>query len=184
MLGCLENLGQVQLMEVTMSIRSKTGRAVYAKRRGARFAAAALTAIAVQVSPAVSDTPGRYTMSPTEGGMLKLDTATGIVAFCTRKPGAAAGDWTCAPVSDGEQALRRRIEGQEAEIAALKEQLRKADDLAGIGDPRNEPPAAPRKSLPDEKDVEQAFDYFERMMKVIRERMKRLEGGEKPGTPL
>lgn len=149
---------------------------------GVSVAVAVAGAAAWATSP-TPEAPGRFTMTPTDGGMLKLDTATGLVSFCTKAQGAPAAEWSCAPVKDGEQALRSRIEGLEAEIAALKDQLRKMDELAGIGDPSKEPPT-PRQSLPTEKDVEQAFDYFERMMKVIRERMKRLEGAEKPGTPL
>jgi len=133
---------------------------------------------------AASDAPGRFTMSPTDGGMLKLDTATGAVSFCTR----AAGDWACAPVKDSEKALRDRIGGLEGEIVALKEQLKRMDEIAGIGDPdrdagKDSRPGA-KPTLPTEKDVEQAFDYLERMMKTIRERMQRLEGQEKRGTPL
>ncbi|MFM9977188.1 MAG: hypothetical protein ACKVOP_03980 [Sphingomonadaceae bacterium] len=146
------------------------------------------TCVAIVPAAAASDAPGRFTMSPTDGGMLKLDTATGAVSFCTR----AAGDWACTPVKDSEKALRDRIGGLEGEIVALKEQLKRMDEIAGIGDPdrdagkeagRDARPGA-KPTLPTEKDVEQAFDYLERMMKTIRERMQRLEGQEKRGTPL
>jgi hypothetical protein len=138
-----------------------------------------------------AETPGRYTMTPADGGMLKLDSATGAVSFCTRPAG---GEWACTPTKDGEQKLRERITGLEAEITALKDQLQQMDQIAGIGDPRKEtapgtggsgpPGGKPDLKLPTEKDVEQAFDYFERMMKTIRERMKRLEQEGKPSTPL
>ncbi|MDZ4841131.1 MAG: hypothetical protein SH859_03160 [Hyphomicrobium aestuarii] len=146
--------------------------------------AIAASSVAMEPAAAASDAPGRFTMSPTDGGMLKLDTATGAVSFCTR----AGSDWACTPVKDSEKALRDRIAGLEGEIVVLKEQLKRMDDIAGIGDPDREagkdarPGAKP--TLPTEKDVEQAFDYLERMMKTIRERMQRLEGQEKRGTPL
>jgi hypothetical protein len=153
---------------------------------------ASLALLATAMAPAfaapnqpIREVPGRYTMTPADGGMVKLDTATGAVSFCTRAPGGPAADWSCAPVKDAEQALQRKIDALDGEILVLKDQLRKMDELAGIGDPSKEQPSAKsKKALPTEKDVEQAFDYFERMMKVIRERMKRLEGAEKPSTPL
>lgn len=129
---------------------------------------------------ATGDAPGRYSMTPADGGMMRLDSMTGAVSFCTRP--APGGEWSCTPVKDAEQVLRQRIEALEAEVTVLKDQLRKMDELAGIGDPGKEPPRSPKPALPNEKDVEQAFDYLERMMKTIRERMKRLEDGDKPGT--
>lgn len=130
---------------------------------------------------ATPDAPGRYTMTPADGGMIRLDTATGAVSFCTR----TSGDWSCAPVKDGEQALRSKIQSLEGEIVSLKDKLREMEEIAGLGDPEKEK-AAPRAkpSLPSEQDVEQAFDYLERMMKKLKERMERLEGKQTPGTPL
>lgn len=139
---------------------------------------------------AADDKPGRFTMMPTDGGALKLDTATGAVSLCTR----ASGDWACVPTQDGEQALRQQIEGLKAENDVLKDQLVKMEELAGIGDPRKTegPLGGPRPGggsdskmgLPTEKEVDQAFDYFESMVKKLRERFNKLEGPSKHGTPL
>ncbi|MBX9925176.1 MAG: hypothetical protein K2Y05_02355 [Hyphomicrobiaceae bacterium] len=151
-------------------------------RVAASCAVAALIAGVAAFAPgAEADVPGRYSMSPAEGGMLRLDTATGAVSFCTR----AGGDWSCAPVKDGEQVLRSKVQSLEAEVASLKDKLRAMDEIAGIGDPEKEQKRADAKpALPTEKDVEQAFDYLERMMKTLRERMQRLEGKDNRGTPL
>ena len=132
---------------------------------------------------AAEEKPGRYTMTPTEGGALKLDTLSGAVSFCTR----ADGDWACKPTKDGEAVLRREMEGLRGEIDVLKDQLTKMEEIAGIGDPNKagqRPGAGPQASLPTEKDVDQAFDYFEKMVKKLRERLNKLEGNEKKGTPL
>jgi hypothetical protein len=143
--------------------------------------------LAATATLAADDKPGRYTMSPTDGGMLKLDTVTGAVAFCTR----VDGDWACKPTKDGEQTLRREIDGLKSEIGVLKEQLTKMEEIAGIGDPSKVDgprPGGPgpqaRTDLPTEKDVDQAFDYFERMVKKLRERLNKLEGDDKRGTKL
>jgi hypothetical protein len=128
-----------------------------------------------------ADKPGRYTMTPTDGGMVKLDTATGATSFCTR----SGADWSCTPTKDGDQALRQRIEELEGEIVVLKEQLKKMDEIVGLGDPgedrpRRGPPGDRPTTLPSEKDVDQAFDYLERMMRTIRKRLDKLEGQRTP----
>lgn len=157
----------------------------------ARLKIAALLAAVLMCGPvcaadATADKPGRYTMTPSEGGILKLDTVTGATSFCTR----TGTEWDCKPTKDGEQILRRQIDSLTADIVVLKEQLTKMEDVAGIGDPNKAPNSAggprpqSRMDLPSEKDVDQAFDYFEAMMKKLRERMNKLEGGGKSSTPL
>ena len=123
-------------------------------------------------------------MTPTDGGILKLDTVTGAVTMCTR----SGSDWACQPTKDGEQVMRREIDGLKSEIQVLKDQLTKTEEMAGIGDPSKtdgpRPGGGNRAELPTEKDVDQAFDYFERMVKKLRERYNRLENPDKKGTPL
>lgn len=148
------------------------------------FAAVLAAAASTQ---AAEEKPGRFTMTPTEGGTLKLDTVTGATSFCTR----ADGDWACKPTKDGEQILRKEIDGLKSEIDVLKEQLTKMEEIAGIGDPSKSDGGRPggqrpqaKMDLPTEKDVDQAFDYFERMVKKLRERLNRLEGDGKTTAPL
>jgi hypothetical protein len=145
-------------------------------------------AAAALATPSFSgdDKPGRYTMTPTDGGTLKLDTVTGAVTLCKK----VGDDWSCQPTKDGEQILRREIEGMKSEIEVLKDQLTRMEDLAGIGEPRKGdgsvtgPRPQARMDLPSEKDVDQAFDYFEGMVKKLRERFRKLDSEEKKGAPL
>ena len=58
------------------------------------LAVLALTGSAAAETPDVSN--GRYTMSPVDGGFLRLDKQTGAVAMCAR----SSGDWACNPVQD------------------------------------------------------------------------------------
>jgi hypothetical protein len=126
------------------------------------------------------DKAGRFTMTPADGGALKLDTVTGATSFCTR----ASGEWVCTPTKDGDQAMRREIEGLKGEVLVLKEQLTKMEEIAGIGDPSKDPPGGRGKvELPTEKDVDQAFDYVERMVRKLRERLNKVEQETKP-SPL
>jgi hypothetical protein len=148
--------------------------------------ATAATFIGVQ---AAEEKTGRYTMTPTDGGVLKLDTVTGATSLCTR----SGSDVACQPTKDGEQVLRREIDGLKSEIQVLKEQLTKTEELAGIGDPGRADGPRPgvdgprpqsKAELPTEKDVDQAFDYFEKMVKKLKERLRKLDTENKPGTPL
>ena len=131
---------------------------------------------------AADDKPGRYTMTPTNGGALKLDTTTGATSFCTQ----TGNEWVCKPTKDGEQIMRQEMDGLKSEILVLKEQLTKMEDVAGIGEPgKNDGPrAAGKMDLPTEQDVDKAFDYVEKMVKKLRERMNKLENEPKRGAPL
>lgn len=160
---------------------------------------AAVTAVgllAPAATLAADEKPGRYTMSPTEGGFLKLDTETGAVSFCARKDGAFA----CEATPDGQAALKADNDKLRAENKILKDELRSMEETFGLSKPGEGKPgegpkvgeASPGErpggngsmKLPSEKDVDQAFDYVEKMMKKLRERLKRLEESEKPGQRL
>ena len=155
--------------------------------------AVAATLLSASTAFTADEKSGRYSMTPTDGGILKLDTVTGAVTMCTH----SGADWACQPTKDGEQVMRREIDGLKSEIQVLKDQLTKTEEMAGIGDPSKtdgprpggnadgpRPGGGNRAELPTEKDVDQAFDYFERMVKKLRERYNRLENLDKKGTPL
>ncbi len=141
---------------------------------------ACLAIIAVTGLPAAADTPGRYSMSPTDGGFVRLDTQTGAMALCASKDAA----WSCTDMPESADATRKRIEELEKQNRALKDEVSRLEDAAvGLGPPGSEPPK--QFAMPDEKDVDKAFDYIESMIKKFRERVKKLEekdGSE--GTPL
>ena len=153
--------------------------------------AAAILAFGALSTPAVAaeEKPGRYTMTPAENGaVVRLDTETGAMALCAKK----GGEWACDPMPESKAAEHREIERLEAENKALKEERRKLEETAGLGDP-NKPPAnddrpisAPPKKfdLPSEEDVDKAFDYLEKMVKKFKDKMKKLEGDEKRSEPL
>ncbi len=135
--------------------------------------------------------PGRFTMTPADGGFLRMDTETGALALCAKK-----GDqWACDPMPDTQQSQSRELERLQAENKALKEEIRRMEDVMGLGDPKpGQPPIAGGErpkggiELPSEKDVDKAFDYVQRMLKKFQERMRELEsgqgGGPDKGTPL
>jgi len=91
----------------------------------AGFAAVALFAIAdvayAQTPPA--DENGRYTLSATDNGYLRLDTRTGAVSVCTPK-----GGWTCRVVPDERAALDQEIGRLQRQVDTLKAQLESHGD--------------------------------------------------------
>lgn len=147
---------------------------------------------AVPVAAATPEPAGRYTMSPTEGGFVRLDTHTGTMALCTRKDEA----WSCADMPESADASRKRIDQLEADNNSLRDELKRLQETVGAapggGAPGGDgivpgiPGEAPKPfAMPDEKDVDKAFDYIESMIKKFRERVKRLEEKDgSSGTPL
>lgn len=148
-------------------------------------------ALLVSVAQAGGERPGRYTMSPAEGGFVRLDTETGAMALCAKKD----NQWACDAMPDVQAAQRRDVERLEADNKALKDEIRRMEEIMGLGDTKPGG-AGPKQAerplggpgLPSEKDVDQAFDYLTRMLKKFQEKMRELEGGkpggDKGGTPL
>lgn len=127
------------------------------------------------------ESKGRYTMTPADGGFMRLDTETGAVALCAKKDAA----WACEPVKDGTGAPNRTAE-LEAENKALKDRVKSLEESKGTTVPApdnsypTEPPGGSVSQLPTEEEVDKAFDYIEGMYKKLRERIKKFE--TEPGT--
>lgn len=150
-----------------------------------RIAAPALLALAMTVPAAaqVREAPGRYTMQPVDGGFLRLDTQTGAVSMC--RPGAG-GTVACQP-SQGDQGTPGDIARLRAENIELRAEVKRLEEIAGLagrGGPQLNSQPPEKLQLPTEQDVDQALDYVERMYKKFRDRLRNLESGSKPGTPL
>jgi hypothetical protein len=58
--------------------------------------------------------PGRFTMTPVEGGALRLDTRTGRVSHCKND----ANGWKCTSVADERAAYEEEIARLQAQLAA------------------------------------------------------------------
>ncbi len=157
---------------MTIAIRTAAAVALLAGASAAGLAASA-----------VDDAAGRYSMSPTDGGFVRLDRQTGAMTFCTKgdaaKPETA---WSCTPMGDTQQLTDTERDRLEAENKALKADKQHLEEMLGMADP-SKPGAvnpdtgsvAPKLKIPSEQDVDQAFDYLEGMMKKFRERMKKLD---------
>jgi len=172
----------VKLEEDQMTIRSESR--VTGRRAGVR-GAALLVVLAASLSPvnAAEEAVGRYQMKPTDDGFIRLDTQTGAVSLCSR----SAGDWACRGLPDDQKALHDKIARLEEQNRSLEDENRRLEDVMGLnpGQPESGalngsvPQPGNKFALPNEKDVDKAFDYFEGLLKKFRERLKKLEEPKK-----
>ncbi len=123
--------------------------------------AAAPAALAQPTTPPqASDAPApadRFSMTPAQGGFLRLDKQTGAVSFCS----VEAGQSICRAGADERATLEKEIAELRRENAALQ-----ASRDAG----RNPGGASP---LPKEEEFERALNFverfFRRMVRILKE---------------
>lgn len=100
---------------------------------------------------------GRYTMTPTPEGFVRLDTRTGAVALCTTAGGVAS----CRGAPEERDALQNEVDRLTRENAELKTRLAAAPKRPG------------GLELPKEEDVDKALNFAEkfmrRLMRIMRE---------------
>ena len=129
------------------------------------FAATASVALAAE-TPA----PGRYTLTPSAGGYVRLDTQTGQVSECT----GVATNLVCKSTADERAAMQTEIDRLQAKVDAL--------EASGVST------AAEQKSLelqiPADKDVDKAFNFLERMIKRFKGLIEELRKEPSQSTPL
>ena len=126
-------------------------------------------------SAATADTPdnsgGRFTMSPVDGGFLRLDKQTGAVAMCAR----TGTTWGCTPVEDHTPAATAAEHSElEQENRDLKDRVKALEETLETKTPLDGPPGG-KMQLPTDQEVDQALDYLERVYKKVRDRMKDLD---------
>jgi hypothetical protein len=103
--------------------------------------------------------PSRYSFDRVDGGFLRLDGASGQIAFC----GPRTVGWTCQAVPEDRAALEREIARLQDEVAALKA------DLAALREPPRPPgelapppkTGEPKIKLPSSGDIERARAVIE-----------------------
>lgn len=149
------------------------------------LAALALAGDAVAETP--EESSGRFTMSPVDGGFLRLDKQTGAVSMCAH----SGGDWACKPVEDHAVAApSNEVARLEDENKALKDRVKALEESLETGKPAppagaiGERPPGGKVDLPTEQEVDQALDYMERVYKKIRDRIKNLDQPLPPAPPL
>src|SRR5208283_3111497 len=118
------------------------------------------------VPPQLTEPPAaieRFSMTPAEGGFLRLDKQTGAVSFCTVEAGAAA----CRAGPDERAALEKEIAQLRRENAELKD---------GRDVSRSQSSASP---LPGEEEFERALSFAERFIRRIVRVFKEESAGDR-----
>lgn len=133
-----------------------------------------IAAMAVAVHPALAqEGAGRFTMSPTPEGFLKLDSRNGVVSEC-RKQGDG---YQCRLVPDEREALQNEVDRLTRENGELRDKLARAGEPVPPG-AQAAPKDAPK--VPSDEEMDRALGMMEkfirRFMAIIREQ----GGPEKP----
>ena len=128
----------------------------------------AFVAVALTGPAGAEDGDGRYRLSPTPDGYLKLDSRSGAVSECKRGPDG----YQCRLVPDEQAALQAEIDRLAKENAALRDQLAPASPRLPE---RPGESARPEKApvLPREDEMDRALGFMEkflrRFMSIFRE---------------
>jgi hypothetical protein len=103
---------------------------------------------------------GRFTMSPVEGGVMRLDTRTGKISICQRKGEA----WACEAAADDRTAYEQEIARLQDKVTKLEGQLR-TGDKSGKSEMK----------LPSDADVDKAMTFFENILRRFKSMIENLQ---------
>lgn len=142
----------------------------------------AVTVMSIASAAAQDNRTGRYTMHKTDDGLVRLDTETGAVSVCRK----VENNWRCEAMASTPADASNQVARLRRENAELKAELRRMEDNLGLNGDRDRSAANKRNfKLPTEQEVDQALNYFERMLRKFQDRLKRLEkGAEAPERQL
>ena len=125
---------------------------------------------------------GRFTMTQTDDGFLRLDTKTGAVALC----GRADQTWSCKPVRDDQLPTQQKLATLEQENSELKteiEDLRRVlDGQLAKGTPSNG--TGPSLKFPTDSDIDKVMTTLEKLARRFKGLVQELKDAKVPGTPL
>ena len=143
-----------------------------------RAASSAPATIAIADTEAIAKAApggaGRFAMTPVEGGFLRMDTDTGTVSLCAKKP---AG-WTCETVADDYKALQKDADRLTKENEALKRELAELRKDAPSGVPQGKDDR--KIELPSEEDVDKAIGQVEKYLKKFRGLIEKYQSPDGP----
>ncbi len=121
-----------------------------------------------------NDETGRFVFQRTDDGYLRLDTRSGQVSLCARRPVG----WACHPVPDERAALEGEIARLQRDNGHLKKELL-TRDIPLPGNIRKDPPTAKLPEgdlkLPSDSDMDRVFSFLERTWRRLAEKMSELQ---------
>ncbi len=145
-----------------------TAMPAHSPRLAASCLAIGLLAAPLAVARA-QDGNGRYAMSPTVDGYLKLDSRTGAVTHCQRDGTA----FRCTLVPDERNALQDEIDRLSRENAELRSRV-----ASGGAAPPAPPAGAPPSTGPSDQDIDRALTLMERFLRRFKDIMREPEDGK------
>jgi len=147
--------------------------------------AASLAAMLI-VSPVstatAAENDGRFTMTPTDDGFLRLDSQSGAVSLCAR----SSNGWSCKPVDNDHLASHDKMAALAKENDVLKrevDELRRALD-SQIGNGARKGLGPKGFKIPSDEDVDKFMTFLERLARKFRGMVNDLKENQQPGTPL
>jgi len=145
------------------------------------FSAAGLAPAAAESAPDTEN--GRYTLSQTADGFIRLDTRSGAVSSCSNN----GNGWACYAVPDERKAMDDAIGRLQAENERLKAQLAaregassgKTDEALPKSDRQVTPRADSERKieipLPSDADVDRVMSFLERAWRRLVEMANRMQ---------
>lgn len=117
---------------------------------------------------------GRFSFHRADDGFLRLDTRTGQVSICSRKPVG----WACHPVPDERTALEGEIARLQIDNGLLKKELL-SRNLPLPGGIKNDAPVAklpePELKLPSDSDVDRVLNFMDKVWRRLAEKMSAIQ---------
>ncbi len=145
------------------------------------FSLAGLPAAAADAAPDTEN--GRYALSPTADGLLRLDTRTGAVSTCSNN----GNGWACYAAPDERKAMDEEIGRLQAENEKLKAQLAsrepatsgKIEEALPKSDKQATPKAESERKieipLPSDEDVDRVMSFLERAWRRLVEMANQMQ---------
>ncbi|MGI9409339.1 MAG: hypothetical protein ACR2OV_04650 [Hyphomicrobiaceae bacterium] len=173
---CVENAPYRALM--ARNCETRDGPAL---KRLLYTSAASVLALAVAGSAVLAkdQAPGRYTMHKADDGFVRLDTKTGAMSLCRK----VDDNWACRSMPNGDSTTQGEISQLRLENEELRAEVKRLGQMLALKPPRHNDPSDPARPgekdksfrLPTEKEVDQALNYFENILRKFQERLKKLE---------
>ena len=160
-------------------------------------ATAGLSARAAPVfpEPPGAEEPGRYRFATVDDGLMRLDTQTGAVSHCARRPSG----WSCEALPDDRTALESeiaRLAGENDKLSARVSALQKELETARAAPPPVPPQTVPNparppaatpppegRDLPSDAEIDRMMTFAEKMFRRFLDMVDRLRAEQRPTAP-